>query len=105
MLVQVRVTSVPSCMFPWGLMDTDVCGASVRENITFLITCVTNRICLTHAEQECVSHYGKNTRMTNMNHCRLYSHTYTSMKTCTHEHTHTHTHTQRDTHTHRHTHE
>src|SRR4029434_6445806 len=80
-------------MSPGGLMDTDVCGASVIETITCLITCVTKRRCLTHAEQECVSLYVRRTRLTNMNHSRLYSQTYTSMNTCTHTHTHTNTYT------------
>src|SRR4029434_536334 len=98
-LVQVRVTPVPSCMFPWRLMDTDVCGASVRDTITCLITCVTKGICLTHAKQEFVSLYLRQTRLTNMNHCRLYTHTYTSMKTCTHVHTGTHIQTRSEAHT------
>ena len=75
-------------------MDTDICGASVRENITFLITCVTKRRCFTHAEQECVSLYLRHTRLTNMNHCRLYSHTYTH--TLKHVHTQIHTQTNRN---------
>src|SRR4029434_7974048 len=103
-LVQVRVTPVPSCMFPWRLMDTDVCGASVRETITCLITCVTKGICLTHAEQEFVSLYLRQTRLTNMNHCRLYTHTHIY---CMHEnmypHTHLLIHMDRHTHTHMYT--
>src|SRR4029434_7833998 len=99
-------------MSPGGLMDTDVCGASVIETITCLITCVTKRRCLTHAEQECVSLYVRRTRLTNMNHSRLYSapyahthtHTHTRTRTRTHAHTHTQTHTGTHRHTHRHTH-
>src|SRR4029434_4188178 len=105
MLVQVRVTSVPSCMSPGGQMDTDVCGGSVRENITCLITCVTNMICLTHEEQECLALYKRDTRVTNTNHSRLYLHTYTHTHAnmFTHKHTHTHKTHSLTTHTHTHT--
>ena len=81
-LLQVRVTFVPSCMSPGGQMDTDVCGASVWERTLHVWLHVSLIWYVWHMKNKSVLPFTKDTQDWQ---------TWTIVG-CIHTHTHTHMH-------------